>query len=184
MAGLAGDIIDRLSRREKVFLAGGAVFFAILLLYGLSLTYSYLIERVDIKERLIQQKEKDLKEIVAIKDDYIQLRNRVSDIDAKISGRKEFSLPSFLEGLANSKNIRTNIAYMKPQTLPLSEEYRESIVEVKIDNIMLNQAIEVISAIENSPNLIRIKRLHMKTRFSDPTHMDIVLIVATFEKIE
>ncbi|MBI5746867.1 MAG: hypothetical protein HZA13_07680 [Nitrospirae bacterium] len=181
--GLPGDLIERLSRREKIFLAGGAAFFVLLLLYGLSLGYSYLTDRIDVKERLIQQKERDLKEIVTIKDDYIQLRDRVKEIDTKLRERKEFSLLSFLEGLANSKDIRTNIAYMKPQTLPLSDEYRESIAEVKIDNILLNQAIEVISAIENSPNLIRIKRLSMKTRFSDPSHMDVILLVATIEKI-
>lgn len=183
MIGLSRDLIGRLTGREKVFLIGGIIFVAAILLYGLSLVYSSIIERVDLKERLIQQKEKDLKEIFAIKDEYVQLRDRIAEIDSRIGARKEFSLLSFLEGLANSRNIRTNIAYMKPQTLPLSDEYRESIVEVKIDNIRLNQIIEVISAIENSPNLIKIKRLHMKTRFADPNYMDVVLLVSTFEKI-
>ena len=183
MIEVTRDLISRLSGRERKFLTGGLIFLSALLLYGVSLAYLSFTERLDLKERLTHQKEKDLTEIVAIKEDYINLRNKVAEIDSKLKGRKEFSLLSFLGGLANSKNIRTNIAYMKPQTLPLSDEYRESIVELKIDNIMLNQVIEVISAIENSPNLIRIKRLQMKTRFSDPANMDVVLLVSTLEKI-
>lgn len=183
MIRLSIDLINSLSKRERVVIIGGLIFAALLLLYGLSQAYSYLTERVEVKERLIQQKEKDLREIIAIKDEYIQLKKKIVEIDAKVKERKDFSLLSFLEGLANSKNIRTNIAYMKPQTLPLSDEYRESIVEVKIDNIRLNQAIEVISAIESSPNLIKIKRLNLKTRFADPSYMDVVMLVATFEKI-
>lgn len=178
-----GDLISRFSRRERLFLIAGIIFMVGLLLYGIGEFFFYLTERVEIKERLIQQKEKDLREIVAIKDEYIRIRDRIGEIDARIIGRKDFSLLSFLEVLANSKDIRKNIAYMKPQTLPLSDEYRESIVEIKIDNLRLNQIIEVISAIENSPNLIKVKRLHMKTRFADPGYMDVILLITTFEKI-
>ncbi len=187
---MLADIIQRLkdyfearSRREKIVLLAGGVVVAGFLLYALiQLPFAYL-ERMRTLDRLILQKEADLKQLAELKTQYQKLHDRVSRIETKIAqDRQGFSLLSYLEEVATTVKIRSNIAYMRPQTLPQTEGYREVAVEVKVENAPLEQIVRLLTTLEQSPHVLKVRRLHLKTRFADPNYLDAVFLLSTYEK--
>jgi general secretion pathway protein M len=177
------DYFDTRSPREKIFLLGGVVVVAGFLLYGLiQLPFAYQ-ERMRTLDRLIAQKEADLKQLSELDARYQKMQDRVGRIETKIAqDRQGFSILSYLEEVATTVKIRSNIAYMRPQTLPQSGDYREVAVEVKVENAPLDQVVRFLTALEQSPHLLRIRRLHLKTRFADPNYLDAVFLLSTYEK--
>lgn len=177
------DYFDTRSRREKVILLGGGVIVAGFLLYGLiQLPFAYL-DRMKTLDRLILQKEDDLKQLAELKTQYQKLHDRVSRIETRIAqDRQSFSLLSYLEEVATTVKIRSNISYMRPQTMPQTKDYREVAVEVKVENAPIGQIVRLLTALEQSPHVLKVRRLHLKTRFADPNYLDAVFLLSTYEK--
>jgi general secretion pathway protein M len=177
------DYLETRSQREKVVLLAGGVIVAGLLLYSLiQLPFSYM-ERMETLDRLILQKEDDLKQLTALKTQYQKLHERIGRIETRIAqDRQGFSLLSYLEEVATASKIRSNIAYMRPQTMPQSGGYREMAVEVKVENAPLGQIVRLLTALEQSPHVLKVRRLHLKTRFADPNYLDAVFLLSTYEK--
>lgn len=176
------DFIGRLSVREKVFLLSGGIFLSMVISYNWVL--SPFVERLKVLDRLVSQKEVNLKQVLELREEYLQLQKDFSTIEEKLASKKEdFSLLSYLEKIATDQNIRTNITSMKPQASPLLDGYRETSVEVKIENTTLDKIVSLLTSIEGSPYLLKVKRLHLKTRFADPQYLDATFLVVTYEKV-
>ena len=170
----------RLAFREKVVLGLGALLGALILAYTLVVT-PYM-EKMRVLDRRISQKTTELKEISALSQEYIEIKERMEHLKGKARKRKRgFSLFSHLEGLAGKARIKGNIASMKPQSTPLGEEYRESSVEVKLESITTKQLVDYLFRIENSEAFVRIKRLHVKKRHDNPKYLDATFLVSTYE---
>ena len=186
LAGLIHRIKNSLetrSPREKVILLSGSVVVVGFLLYGvIQLPFAYQ-GRMRTLDRLIAQKEADIKQLSELNAQYQKMHDQVGRIETKIAqNRQGFSILSYLEEVATTVKIRSNIAYMRPQTLPQSGGYREMAVEVKVENAPLEQIIRLLTALEQSPHLLKIRRLHLKTRFADPNFLDAVFLLSTYEK--
>jgi len=177
------DNFEARARREKIILLAGGAIVAGFLLYSLfQLPFAYL-QRMETLDRLIVQKEDGLKQLAELKTQYQKLNDRVSRIETRIAQDREgFSLLSYLEETATTVSIRSNIAYMRPQTMPQSGGYREMSVEVKVENAPLGQIVRFLTALEQSPHVLKIRRLHLKTRFADPNYLDAVFLLSTYEK--
>ena len=171
----------RLSRRERWILGGGGL--VTLLLVGYVTFLGPAWERMVQLDRLIPQKEKEVGEFANLREDYTALSSGIQKIERRLPTQNQFSPLSFLEENATKNQMRANIAYIRPLPPQVHEPYREIPVEVKVENVSLARMISFLSAIENAPHTLRIKRLTMKTRFSDPALMDITFVVSSYEKI-
>lgn len=171
----------RLSPRERWILGGGAVLGLVLIVY--SMLVGPILDRMAILDRLIPQKEKEAREFAALKGEYLSVSEGIQQIERRLPTTNQFSPLSFLEETATKNQIRPNIAYIRPLAPQLHDPYREIPVEVKVENVTLARMISFLSAVENAPYPIRIKRLTMKTRFSDPSLMDLTFLVSSYERM-
>jgi type II secretory pathway component PulM len=171
----------RLSRRERRILGGGAT--VALLLIGYVIFLGPAWERMVQLDRLIPQKEKEVGEFANLRENYTSVSSGIQKMERRLPMQNQFSPLSFLEENATKNQMRANIAYIRPLAPQVHEPYREVPVEVKVENVSLARIISFLSAIENAPHTLRIKRLSMKTRFSDPALMDITFVVSSYEKI-
>ena len=170
----------RLSPRERWILGGGIGLGLLLLLYFMLIGPFW--DRMVILDRLIPQKEKELREFAALKGEYLAMSQGIQEIERRLPATNQFSPLSFLEETATRNQIRPNIAYIRPLAPQVHDPYREIPVEVKVENVTLARIIPFLSAVENAPYPVRIKRLAMKTRFSDPTLMDVTFLVSSYER--
>jgi type II secretory pathway component PulM len=175
------ELFKRLSKREQLFTATGGILLFCLL--GYFLMVNPMLERMKTTDRLILQKEEELNEMARLKKEYDQLQGRLKGIEVRLSQQPgNFSLLSYLEGTANSTQIRKNISSMRPQPSGTdNEHFRENSVEVRIENVSLFQVVEFLGAIERSPTYLRVKQVRLKTRYSDPNAMDATFLISSYE---
>jgi hypothetical protein len=108
----------------------------------------------------------------------------IDAIERRLPKESSFSPLSFLEENAAKNRIKGNIAFIRPlASQEHKSQYREVPVEVKVEKVTLAQIIPFLAALEKSNHRLRIKRLSMKTRFSNPDLMDVTFLVLSYEKV-
>ena len=170
----------RLSNRERWMLGGGtAIAFFLIVFFTL---IDPTLERMTQLDELIPRKEKSLRELMQLKEEYLAASQEIHSLEKRLPAGGVFSPLSFIEEHAAKNRIRNNIAFIRPLTPAVNKSYKELPVEVKVENVTLSQIIPFLTAIENAPHHLRIKRLAIKTRFSNQDIMDVTFLVLSYEK--
>ena len=175
-------IFNRLSRRERLVLLVGGVVLIGFGLWGLSNLSQWYWDGRETLDRLIQQKLSDRVTLVRLHREYDLLKKGIDKFESRITrDKKGFSLLSYLESLSGKLAMRSHITHMRPQPPVDLDGYREISVEIKMEKISLKQIARLLSTIEESPHLIRIKRLRLRKQFSDPSMMNATFLATTYE---
>jgi general secretion pathway protein M len=168
-----------LGRREKLMIIGGGVAVMLLLLYRFGL--SPAIGRLHTLDRLVAAKERDLHEMKSIQETYLTQKRLLEEVHQSLTQRgQDFAIFSLLEDLADKTGIKSNIMYMKPALTTPGEVFRESSVEMRLEGIVLPQLTRYLYDIERAPQLLRIRRMHIKPRLANPDQLDVTFQVSTF----
>ena len=174
---------NQLSRRERFMLLVGGIVLLGFGLWGLSNLSRGYSDKMDTLERLIQQKQEDRVTLVRLRHEYGKVKGKIQSLEERVSrDQGRFSLLSYLESLAQKQAMRSNITYMRPQPPSEVGGYREVGVEIKMENVTLEQVVRMFSSMETAPHLIRVKRVRLRTRFSDSRFMDTTFLATTYEK--
>ena len=178
---LSLEWIKRLGKRERRVLQGGTGFLLFLGIWFFIL--SPVLEKMAWYDRKSLQKEKDLVEMGRVKEEYLKLKTRLDRFELKIGQEKgDFSFPAYLEGLAAENQLKNKMTSLSPLSSQAFENIKINNIEVKLENLTLNQAVSFLSRIESSPSFLYIKQLHMKTRYSELRNLDVTFIVSHYEK--
>jgi type II secretory pathway component PulM len=169
----------KIEKKEKRILIIGGIIAAMLLSYEFII--SPILERVNKHEAMIGKKEKELSEIKGLKEEYFSLRQKLKEIDAKARSKSGSALTE-LENIALRANIRKSISSMKPQISPSSSEgYKETTIEIKIENVTLYELVSYLNIVENSSLPMRIKKLNIKIRYENPKRLDSTVVISSLE---
>jgi hypothetical protein len=172
-----------LKPREKGIVILGGIAAIVILLYAYVL--APLADRHTNLSRLVDQKRVQYQEMLALQKEYATLKKQYDELEKKASrGQKDFSPLSFMESLSTQAQIRDRVVSMKPRIAPIGQSYRESSIEIKAERLTLRQMISYLHLIENSGMPIKIKTLHLKTRFDDPSLADLTVVVSSYERIK
>jgi len=171
-------MIHQLSRREQLMVAvalAAVVLVAIWL--GVVDPYRAAMGRLDsqIKSRI-----NSLVEVKGLQQDITRLEQQLS----QESGRKTMGGPlfSYVEGLTEEAGIKENLSSMRPQQASVQGEYRQQLVELKLEKLSLTQLTRFLYAIEYSGQGVQVKSMRIKRRFDDRSSLDVNLSVFSLEK--
>jgi general secretion pathway protein M len=170
-----------LQRRDKIALAiAGA---ALALFIVLQLIIFPILDRGERLRNQILAKQKTLQEVKLLQAEYRSLTRNARDSESQLNKRaKGFRLFSFLDGLAGQSNIKPNIIYMKPTTSNLKNSpYSLSMVEMKINGLTMEQLLNFLHGVENSPNLVWIKRISISRGDKEEDLLNATLQVETYQ---
>jgi general secretion pathway protein M len=168
-----------LGRREKLIIIGGMVAVTLFFFYRFGL--SPALERLRMLDRLVATKERNLHEMRTLRDTYLAQKRLMEEVNQSLAQRgQDFAVFSFLEDLANKTGIKNNIMYMKPALTTPGELFRESSVEMRLEGIGLQQLTSYLYDIEQAPQLLRVRRMHIKPRAANPDQLDVTFQVSTF----
>jgi hypothetical protein len=171
----------RLAPRERLILTAGGMGAVAMLFWAFLVEPAFTGARD--AEAAAERKEAAAVELARVLGDYQRQSARLGEAAAKGSAAKDFSLLSFLEGLSAQARVKGNIDYMRPTTSDVTSGIREHAVEIKVSTVRLEAMVSLLSAVERSPHALRVKRLHVKRRFSDPDLLDVTFVVARYEEI-
>ncbi len=129
------------------------------------------------KRELIPRKEKDLVEIKTLKVQYLEIQQQLQA--AQAAAAKRGPLLTDIENITKRTNMSSKIVSLKPQAGVQAEGFKESIVEVKLENITLYDLVNYVYQLEK--DTLRIRKLQFKPRFDNPKMLNSTILVASAE---
>ncbi len=163
----------KLEERDKKFLIFGGVAAAVILLYALVL--SPISSDLSRKRDLIPRKEKELDEMKELRTRYVEIQKQLQA--AQASAAQRGPLLTDMENFTKRANLSSKIVSMKPQAGVQTEGFKESIVEVKLDNITLYDIVNYVYLLEK--NTLRIRKLQFKPRYDNPKLLNATVLVSS-----
>jgi len=107
-----------------------------------------------------------LKEMSDLGKEFIYIKDIVELKEKKIGLTNVNSVVSALEQMLNSMGLKAKV--IKPLEKKQVREFTEEDAEIEIENIDLNNIINLLYKIENSPVPMKIKTANIKTAFENP----------------
>lgn len=171
-----------LQRRDKLALIAAGVVFGIFLI--LQLIIFPIIDRRSRLRDQIKNHKAELVEMQLIKAEHGVLTSNNRYMEGRLRRRpKNFTLFSFIDQLAGKNGIKKNITSMKPSTSNLKNSpYGLSTVEMKINALTMEQLAPFLHGVENSNQLVWIKRISISKGGKNDTLLDVVLQVVTLQR--
>jgi type II secretory pathway component PulM len=168
----------RLTYRER-WLAGGLGLF--ILAYGFyAFAVSPAMERVRTLKRVIPEKRQALADIKAKSAQYEALKSKLKDLRERIAvDGQRFEPLAFLESLITEKGLTEKVASMKLNTSQLDPGYSQTIVEMKLQDISLQQLIDLLLAVKSSNHALWINSLYAKKDAANSGSLEAVIQVST-----
>lgn len=166
----------RLTRREKLLAFAVMAFTAAWGLYAFAVKPA--IDRIDTLSRVIPEKQNELEMFRTEAGEYVALRDSLKTLHTKIAlQEKSFELLPFLESLIQKCDIATKVATMKQQVSQLEPNHCETIVEIEMQNLTLNQLVNFLWQVESSNVLARTKSLYIKKNSTNKDLLDSLIEV-------
>lgn len=171
----------QLSARERLMVgAGSAVIGASLLFVLIVDPLTVMLDRLD---RQAVRKQKDLKELTALAQEYHAKRARLERIESRMpSADRPFSLLAFLEEAANAAQVRERITGMQPQVQTVAQGYQETAVDVRLEGVQLPELLALLVAIDQAPYALRVQHLQVRPKFDNQTQLDATVRVLSHAK--
>lgn len=170
---------DDLSGRERILVSIVGVLLIVLVFY-FGVIQSSLGLRSNAQRRLTEA-EQQLMVMSRLRKEFDDVNERLTSVEQRIQSGKRGNLRTTLESLARASNV--TVESMEPQATPSNDRYRETKVEVALQQVTLGQTVSYLHQIESSEEVLSVKSLRMRTRKDQPEFLDVTFTVSTFEPI-
>lgn len=174
-------ILKNLNRRERygVMLSAGVI---VIFLIAVFIIEPFLSRSANMKNSL-QAKADILVDMQRMQSEYNSLTQQATMSISRFQRRpKGFTLYSFMDRLAGESGIKDRISYMKPsKTAQKNSPYKISRVEMKLDEITLEQLANYLYGVETSQNMVQIKKISISKKDGEQGLLTAVLQVETLE---
>lgn len=170
-----------LNKREKAAVSAAGVFIAFFVL--IQFIISPVFERRnELRERLSSKKEM-LLEMNKLQGDYFVMQKKLEISRQGFAKRPPgFTLFSFLDKLAGETGVKNSISYMKPSSVEGENSgVKLSKVEMKLQGININDLVSYLYGIENSENMVVVRRLSITKGGQGNNLLSVVIQVETIE---
>lgn len=180
-----GGIREKLSRhstteRDRRAIMIGAAGLCLLVLYLIFQSFSSGTDRL---EKRVSQLESDLVRIEGLRAEYLQSKERISELSSKIREEEE-PLISVVERILLDENLERKNFSIKDVNLRTSQSedfYQEKSIDVELKNLSLKDLVDILYKIQNAPSFLKVSNLNINTKFDKSDSMTVKLRVSTFE---
>lgn len=172
----------KMSQREKIAVsfAGGALLLFLIFTFVLN----PMLNKRERLQKSIRTKEQQLEEMVEIQQKLGAATRKNESITTLLKTRDPgFSLFSFLEQSANASKVKKHIAYMKPADVRGDESLRQSLVEMKLQSVSLQQLVDFLVLIEVPEKVVAIKRISIQDNKKEQGALDVLLQIISVDEV-
>jgi len=172
-----------LQRREQLLVIGAGVLVLLLALF--TFVIDPIRERAANLDRRLVTAGRQLAELRTLRDDYRRQKRVIDRMDARLRRqRRNFAIFSYLEQVAGRAGVQDKIQSMNTLASPPNTEYKEESVEVRMEGVTLQQLVEYLHRVENSPQILRIKRLQVGPTRENRQLLSVRLRISVFSLAE
>jgi len=171
-------MIQKLSSRERwVVLAGLLVLLLLFAWYGLLSPYLSTMRGLD---RKISAASRNLEDVSRMSEQILQLRQQLTTAERRQAGRKP--LFSLVESLTEQTGVREQLLSMRPQPAATQGEFRQQLVEIRLERLALGQLVKLLHAIEYRSGGVQVKSMRVRPRFENRSELNVNMVLMTLEK--
>ncbi len=172
-------MLRRLNPREKIYVVSGLAVLAVLFVWFALLT-PYLSTLANL-DRRIAALERNRGEVLGLRDQILDLRRQLASVDRQRQGQRP--LFSQVENLTEQTGVREQLLVMRPQPATVQGDFRQQLVEIRLEKISLVQLVKVLHAVEYRSGGIQVKSLRVKPRFEDRSALDVSMVLMSLETL-
>jgi len=175
------SIFKNISERDRNTLKLASIFIVfVLFIFVIILP---LKDSKDFYKKKVETRKKVASEIAAMSQRYKDLKELVSRYGSSENSRKDnFTLFSFLDKAAADSDLKEQIKAMKPSSVT-KPDYIESTVIVELEDVTIDSLMKYMHIIESSEHNMRIKKVDIKPRYSDPGRMGVTLLISAIQNL-
>ena len=160
----------RLESRDRLRLG-----IAIALLLLLAIIFSAANDRIDRLRKKLAGREGDVAEMLVLKQRYLEAHRVSQRFANRLSATRSDDSPA---RVIEEIGIKGKGSQIRPIKMEERGDFLEDVAEVKIDGLTTNEAVNLIFKLEKGSRPVIIKRALLKTRFDDPSRLDLSLTIA------
>ncbi len=172
-------MIERLNQRERIVVGSGLAIL-VLLLFWFALISPYM-KTMDGLDRKIAAQKRNLLNVRQMQEQIDQLRQQLATVDNRKTGAKP--LFAKVEALTEQTGVREQLLAMRPQPATTQGEFRQQLVEIRLEKLRLQQLVKLLHAVEYRSGGVQVKSMRIKPRFEDRSILDVNLILMSLEKL-
>lgn len=163
--------------RQTIAMIGSAVLLVILIL----LPVSFSSGKISTMEKRLDKSQSEMGNIVFEIEDYEKMQGKLGLMESSLKTGFDSALSTTLESLASKAGIQDSIESIKERPVVPSELFDESIVDVRLSKVTLDQLIDFLYSIEyDKQKILRVKELRLRTRFDNKQLFDVAFQVSTY----
>ncbi len=172
-------MIERLNPREKVIVFSGAV--VLVLLFGWFVLLQPYLETMKSLDRKTIAHRHSLDKIEKMSGQIKQLRRQLETVKTDQKGTRP--LFSQVESLTEKTGIREYLHSMQPQPATTQGGFRQQLVDINLKKISLLQLTRLLHAIEYRSGGVQVKSMRVRSRFEDPSILDVNMVLMSLESL-
>lgn len=173
-------MIQNLTRREKLFLAAGAVALLLLIIiFGIISPYRSALANLDSK---VGQRQQQLQQVKQLQLEFQRLQVELAQRERKLARSGGASAFSSIENIVTRLGFRDKLVAMRPQPASEREGLRVETVATRLEGISLEQLVGLLKSFAASNTLLNVSSMQIRTRFADPSLLDVELQVETLKR--
>lgn len=146
---------------------------AVVLVVAVLLSAGY--RQIGLLEKKRAAREADVVEMLQLKQRYLEAKTVAQKLDNRLAAVRPDDSPAKLIEEIGIKGKNTQIRPLKGED---RGSYVEDAAEVRIDGLTANEAVNLLYRLEKGAKPAVIKKALLKTRFDDPSRLDVTLTVA------
>ena len=141
----------------------------------LALLYSALDSRIALLARKRAARESDVTEMLVLKQRYLEANSGSQKLANRMASLQPDDSPA---KIVEETGIKGKTSQSKALKSEDRGSYTEDAAEVKIEGLTANETINLLYKLEKGNKPVVIKKALLKTRFDDPSKLDVTLTIA------
>lgn len=164
--------------RQSKIVIGGAVLIVLLVVFWGYDSYRQSLQRMD---RKIASVRNEMKQLDGLFKEYRQLEGVLQGL-GPISRDDGTNLIATVEDAAQKARAKSSLLYVRPQPDRVREEYVEEAVDIRLDQLQLQQLVAMLYQFEKRSAQLKVKHLRVRTRFDNPDSIDAVMTLSRIKE--
>ncbi|MBT1074103.1 general secretion pathway protein GspM [Geobacter grbiciae] len=149
--------------------------YALIALLALAVAFSAIYDRIALLEKKRIRREADLVEMMGLKNNIHDVRAVSQRFTNRLAATRGDETPAKIVEETGIKGKSTRVTPMKGEE---RGGFLEDAAEVKIEGLTANEAVNLLHRLEKGTRPVIVKKALLRTRFDDPSRLDLTLTVA------
>ena len=171
-------MLKRLNSREQIIVIGGLIVL-LLMIFWFAMLSPY-VETMQTLDRKIITHKRNLNDAQQMQEQIALLQKQLATVGNRRSGGKP--LFAKVEALTEQTGVREQLLAMRPQPSTTQGEFRQQLVEIRLEKMSLPQLVKLLHAVEYRSGGVQVKSMRIKPRFDNRSNLDVSLILMSLEK--